>query len=97
MGTIFDCKIMPAGMEEIKKLCKHKLYCANMNKSSVFDVKNVPKQFGIVMGNEAHGISDEIMSLGLDEVSIPMKNKVESLNVAVASGVMMYILSSKQN
>ena len=97
MGTVFDCKIMPIKVDEFKKLCKHKIYCANMGKNSVFDVKKVPKQFGIVMGNEAHGISEEILSCGLEELSIPMKNKVESLNVAVASGVMMYILSSKQN
>ena len=97
MGTVFDAKVMSITFEEFQKLLKHKLYCANMNKTSVFDVTKVPKQFGLVMGNEAHGISEEVLACGLDEISIPMKNKVESLNVAVASSVMMYILSSKQN
>ncbi len=97
MGTIFDCKVMNITFKDFEKLCKHKLFCANMGKRNVFEVQEVPKQFGIVMGNEAHGISEEILECGLEEISIPMKNKVESLNVAVASSVMMYILSSKQN
>ena len=97
MGTIFDAKVMDISLDEFKKLCEFKIYCANMGKNSVFDAKNVPKQFGIVLGNEAHGVSEEVLSFGVEEISLPMKNKVESLNVAVAGSVMMYILSSKQN
>ena len=97
MGTIFDCKVMNISLDDFQKLTKHKMFCAEMDGESVFKVTSVPKQFGLVMGNEAHGISDEIKTFALKSLSIPMKNKVESLNVAVASGILMYILSSKQN
>lgn len=97
MGTIFGSKIMEIDLNEFKQLLKYKVYCANMNKTNIFELKEVPKQFGIVMGNEAHGISEEILSCDLEQISLPMKNKVESLNVAVSCGIMMYILSSKQN
>lgn len=44
----------------------------------------------LVMGAEDVGISQEIMDLCDEKVYIPMFGKIESLNVSVAAGVMMY-------
>lgn len=44
----------------------------------------------IVIGNEANGITDEIMSLSTELVKIPIIGKAESLNAAVACAVMAY-------
>jgi TrmH family RNA methyltransferase len=43
---------------------------------------------GLIIGNEAHGVSAELRSAAMD-VSIPTVG-VESLNAAVAAGVMLY-------
>lgn len=43
----------------------------------------------LVMGNEGHGISNDIKNLCDHAVSIPTQN-VESLNVSVAGGILMY-------
>ena len=45
---------------------------------------------GILIGNEARGLSDEIANLADTCVIIPMHGKVESLNAAVAAALMMY-------
>ena len=45
---------------------------------------------GILIGNEARGLSDEIANLADTYVIIPMQGKVESLNAAVAAALMMY-------
>lgn len=45
---------------------------------------------GILIGNEARGLSDEIANLADTYVIIPMHGKVESLNAAVAAALMMY-------
>lgn len=46
----------------------------------------------LVVGNEAHGPSDEAVG-GTDvAVSIPMQHPVDSLNVAVAAAVLMYAM-----
>jgi len=42
------------------------------------------------MGNEGNGLSDEMTAVTKDKILIPMKGKVESLNVATASTVLMY-------
>jgi RNA methyltransferase, TrmH family len=43
----------------------------------------------ICLGREAEGISKEILDMAHDTVSIPMKGRTESLNVAVAAGIVM--------
>ncbi len=44
----------------------------------------------IVMGNEEHGISDEVICQCDELAAIPMAGNIGSLNVSVAAGVMMY-------
>lgn len=45
----------------------------------------------LVLGNEAHGPSDETKAR-CQTVAIPISNRMESLNVAVAGGILMYKL-----
>lgn len=44
----------------------------------------------LVMGNEGEGISPEILSLCDVNVRIPMLGSVESLNVSVATGILLF-------
>ena len=45
------------------------------------------------MGNEGQGISSMIEAAADHLVHIPMKGKAESLNVAVAAGILIFYLS----
>lgn len=44
----------------------------------------------IVMGSEEKGIYEENLKLCTDQVRIPMSGTIESLNVSVAAGIMVY-------
>ena len=44
----------------------------------------------IVMGSEEKGIYEENLKLATDRVRIPMTDAIESLNVSVAAGIMIY-------
>jgi tRNA G18 (ribose-2'-O)-methylase SpoU len=48
----------------------------------------------LILGNEGYGLPDEVLDLCTDEVRIPMSRGVDSLNVAVAGGILMYELLS---
>lgn len=48
----------------------------------------------LVIGNEANGVSTEILELSDFRVKIPIYGKAESLNASVAAGIMMYKLNS---
>jgi TrmH family RNA methyltransferase len=54
-----------------------------------FGPKNV-----LVIGNEAHGVSEAIQQRALRHLSIPMSGNVESLNAAVAGSICMFAMQS---
>jgi TrmH family RNA methyltransferase len=47
----------------------------------------------LIIGNEAHGVSPEIAALADEKLYIPIKGRAESLNAAVAAGIMIYHFS----
>jgi RNA methyltransferase, TrmH family len=49
----------------------------------------------LVLGNEAHGSSASIKQF-CSSVSLPMPGAMESLNVAVAGGILLYLLRSNE-
>lgn len=50
----------------------------------------------LVFGSEAHGLSSREMELIGDGISIPMDNSVESLNLAVAAGIILFEAKRKR-
>jgi len=44
----------------------------------------------ILLGNEGSGLSPELIEMADEQVTIPLNNRVESLNVAVASALLLY-------
>lgn len=50
------------------------------------------KRFALVIGNEARGISEAARDAATMRVKLPMRGGAESLNAAVAAGIMMYEL-----
>ncbi|MGL5440485.1 MAG: TrmH family RNA methyltransferase [Filifactoraceae bacterium] len=51
---------------------------------------NYNKKHIIVMGNEANGVSDFFLKNSNYKIIIPIYGKTESLNVAVATGILLY-------
>ena len=99
MGTIFGLNIYPTNYEELKQLLNKNnlpLLVADLDGENIFDY-NPPKQFGIVIGNEGNGVSDEIVSMSTQKITIPMHNDLESLNAGVSAGICMYVLSNKRS
>jgi len=52
-------------------------------------------RMGLVIGNEGFGLSDETVSICHRKVTIPLQSNVDSLNAAVASGVVLYHFSQR--
>lgn len=94
MGSVFRTKFFKADIDTLEslkaegfKIAATALYNSKPIEDAVFDGKRA-----IVIGNEAHGVSDEILSKADISVRIDMCGKVESLNAAVAAGIAMYML-----
>lgn len=48
--------------------------------------------FALIVGNEGAGVSDQVLDQSDKNLYIPIYGKSESLNVAVAAGILMYYL-----
>ena len=53
---------------------------------------NAPQRLAIALGNEGAGLSAEVRGAARKTVSLPVTSGVESLNVAVAAGIILYQL-----
>ncbi len=53
------------------------------------------KPVALIVGNEVDGVHPEILHLCDQVVHIPMRGKKESLNVSVAAGIGMYVVSDQ--
>ena len=93
MGAIFRVKIIECEdlKQTLKELNKHKfevVVTSLQTEESFYDI-NYNKKV-IVIGNEANGVKQEIQDMADKKVKIPMLGKTESLNAAVATGIMLY-------
>jgi RNA methyltransferase, TrmH family len=50
----------------------------------------VPSQWALAVGNEGAGLSPAVQALVADTVALPISPAVESLNVAVATGILLF-------
>ncbi|AXY78282.1 RNA methyltransferase [Paraflavitalea soli] len=63
-------------------------YAATLHGTSLYDLQ--PLQQGIlVIGNESKGIREELLKLCRHRITIPRKGEAESLNAAVATGIIL--------
>ena len=89
-GAIFKLNITNNFDEKILK--KYKVIATEIKGSvDISTVSNIGSHI-LILGNEAHGVSDELLKLSDLRVRIDIKN-IESLNVAIAGAIAMYQLS----
>jgi len=93
MGAIYRVKIIEC--EDLAKTLKSlqttgfEIVTTDLHTDkSIYDM-NYNKKI-VVIGNEANGVTPEIKELSNYRVKIPMLGKTESLNAAVATGIMIY-------
>jgi 23S rRNA (guanosine2251-2'-O)-methyltransferase len=65
------------------------VYGADTN-GKVYYKTDLRKPIAIVLGNEGAGIRPNVKEKCDALITIPMKNSVESLNVSVSAGILLY-------
>lgn len=99
MGTITKIPVF-AGLrhEEIMGFIKKNdinVYLADMRQSVSYEELPFDRKIAVVFGNEGEGISEVWRKESFPGVMIPMKNGVESLNVAMAAGIISFDYNRK--
>jgi TrmH family RNA methyltransferase len=54
-----------------------------------------PSRLGVVLGNEGSGVSEPLRTHAARSIGLPLVAGIESLNVAVAAGIMLYALGGQ--
>ncbi len=94
MGTIFSLKILPnLSVQEIIAYCRQqnlKLVTADPEGEVLYGTEMLQLPLAIVVGNEGSGPSALFRASAQQCVKIPMDHDVESLNVAMAAGILLY-------
>ena len=94
MGSVFHIPIlMDMEMEQIIKRLKDAdttIYATALEESKILYDYDYTKKTGIIIGNEANGISQVTKKLVSDYIQIPMPGGAESLNASIAAGICMF-------
>ena len=93
MGAIFRVNMIETEnfVLDLKEAKNHKfeILATSLEESkSIYEVEYRKKV--IVIGNEANGVSREILDIADQKIKIPMIGKTESLNASVATGIILY-------
>lgn len=93
MGSIARVKVFYTDLNKwLKEQKDIPVYAAVLDGQDVTGMKKITEGI-ILVGNESKGISDEIMDRATTRITIPRKGKAESLNAAVATGIILSHIS----
>lgn len=104
-AEVFNPKVVAAAKDSIFKLnfiqdkslkwlrnYDSPIYATSSHKGEALSEFVSAENFCLVLGSESHGVHPDILKLAEKTVKIEMKGEIESLNVAVAGGIILYKL-----
>ncbi len=95
-GAVFRLPMRQGNWNDLKKIISENKLQALVADTQGTPFDQIPPTQGLllVLGNEANGPSEESLAAG-KTITIPMKGKMESLNVSIAAGILLYTLRQK--
>lgn len=92
MGAVFRVPIYQAAdlADAFRLIPGHRLVAGDLNGSPYYEHPPFGEQFCLLVGNEGAGVSPGILALADFRLKLPIPGKAESLNAAVAAGLMLY-------
>lgn len=94
MGAIFSLILLPEHRaEDIMAFCRERglnVFMGDIQGSSLYQTKLPAGPAALIVGNEGKGPSSLFRSAAVQCLTIPMAQDVESLNVAIATGILLY-------
>lgn len=93
MGGHLRVKIHHSGLPEFLKQCTIPVFAATLQGTSIHEIKARAAAV-LIIGNESQGLQPELLSWVSEQVTIPRRGGAESLNAAVATGILLSMLVS---
>jgi len=98
MGTFAFANIWNVSSADIDRLVQtdYTLYATTGFEGENLYETAFSKKTILLVGSEAHGVSDELMQLAATKITIPLAKECESLNAAIAGSICMFQIQSKK-
>lgn len=94
MGSLFHLPVLSGLSEELlvqaARKAGYELLVTCLDGAENLYKADLQGRLAFVMGNEANGVSDALLAAADKRVFIPMQGRAESLNVAMAAGIVMF-------
>ena len=100
MGAVFSVKIINTQLDEFIKFTNvwdGKTIAASMISSKNYLETKWGKKSILLMGNEQSGLLEELEKNSDQIIKLPMKGSSDSLNLSVATGVLLFEMIKYQN
>ena len=94
MGAQFGHQAFPAEWPDVTRFLDREgveLWAADAQ-GEPLELGRAVKRLAIVVGNEGSGLNPAVRARAQRTISLPLASGVESLNVAVAAGIILYEL-----
>ena len=93
MGAVFRTPVLQTTWETAKAACQEKGIPVAVTALSekARDIRQAPVgEMAVVIGSEGQGVRPQILEAAEEQLIIPMNNRCESLNAAVAAAIVMW-------
>lgn len=94
MGSVYRMPFCYADdlPEAVKKIKQdgYTVYAADLAGGHIYDEQDFTGKTAFLIGNEGNGLSPALLTLADTSIYIPMQGQAESLNAAMAAGILMY-------
>ena len=100
LGCVFTVPIFWGENEKFIAFLKNnkiKIYTSQLDAAENYLKINYKKACAIVMGNENKGLSETWQKTADKKIKIPMRGKIDSMNVSVATAVLMFEALRQRN
>ena len=95
-GMLFSVNIIKRDLKKLIPTLKgYKIYGTKVDGGKSLKSIEKVKKFAIIMGSEGQGVRSDILDMCSDYIYINMNKSCESLNVAVATSIILYELDSR--
>lgn len=88
MGSLAHVRVHYLALDQFLQEAAVPVFATAMEGRSIYGQQGIEEGI-IVIGNEGKGISDEIMAVAGERLSMPRFGKAESLNAAIATGIIL--------
>jgi RNA methyltransferase, TrmH family len=98
-GSHFHLPIIKGDLSETIPVLKENgipVYGTALENGEEYTTVKPQDSYALIVGNEGSGMSGEILSLTNQNLYIPIYGKSESLNVAIAAGILLYYFKNGQ-